>query len=78
MAFRLLILAALLWVLWRLLTKFLRDAGARGAARREAEEEVRGPDGAAIEDLVQCAACGAYVPTRGGAGCDRPGCPKRR
>jgi hypothetical protein len=30
------------------------------------------------EDLVKCAVCGAYVPSRNAGACGRPDCPWRR
>jgi len=45
-------------------------------ARREARPKRRG-QGGAVEDLVACRVCGAYV-AADGRGCDQPGCPQRR
>ena len=45
------------------------------AMRREAPSSRRGQG--AIEDLVACRVCGAYV-APDGHGCDKPGCPHRR
>ena len=64
----LLAVAAWFWVRW--FNKLPVDAPRRRAAAPP-------PRQSAIEDLVACRVCGAYV-AAGASGCGKPGCPLPR
>lgn len=63
---KLLLLAVVVWLAWT----FLKRHNIIGSSRtREAPRaETRKPEGA-IEDMVKCPKCGAYVPVTGGHTC---------
>ncbi|MGE0717940.1 MAG: hypothetical protein AB7P02_21010 [Alphaproteobacteria bacterium] len=62
------------WVAFRWIGQMAaaRDAGDRTPRRRDAP---RPPPKEAVEDLVACPGCGAYVPARNPRGCGRRECP---
>ncbi|HLI13407.1 MAG TPA: hypothetical protein VKY65_17580 [Alphaproteobacteria bacterium] len=58
----------------------LREAEIRRRAedKRGARRSEHGRGEAAVEEMVKCRVCGAYVPARGAAACGQPGCPFQR
>ncbi|HEX3953651.1 MAG TPA: hypothetical protein VHW90_08770 [Stellaceae bacterium] len=71
---KVILLLLLLWVVWYGM-RWLNRPPARPMRRRPAGAAP--PPQRAIEDLVACRVCGAYVAT-GTAGCGKPGCPQPR
>lgn len=86
---KLLLLAVIIAVVWYGL-KYLSRAEAVRRAQRQGDQRQADPrqgnqrrrgmgtTGAplrAVEDLIKCARCGAYVAARGASACGRPDCP---
>jgi len=75
---KLIVLAALIGIVWYAfkyaarIEAIKRDVRAE-VARREAAR--RGSAARAVEDLVKCAQCGAFVAARGAQNCGKPNCP---
>jgi hypothetical protein len=55
--FRLLLLLALVWIVWRLLAPRLR-----AASRRPVQPDIARPEN--YEPMSQCAKCGTYLPAK--------------
>ncbi len=61
--------------------KVKRDAEAKAKLRRQASGDASGGSGGAsgatvdAEEMVECAACGAFVAARGATSCGREDCP---
>jgi hypothetical protein len=64
---KLLILLAICWLVWRFLRKNNIVGGAKPGATPQAPRGNRNEG--AIEDMVKCPTCGAYVPAKGGHDC---------
>jgi hypothetical protein len=63
---KLLLLAAIVWLVWM----FLRKSQIIGRARKTTEVPPKGRGAErAVEDMVKCPKCGAYVPEKGGHNC---------
>lgn len=70
---KLLVLAAIILAVWygfKMLTRIQKER-----ARAEVDR-ARKPQRLTAEDMVQCKACGVYVPAVGAVKCGRPGCPQ--
>lgn len=72
---KLVLILLLILAVWYVSRVLDRGASALERRRRNAGAQVRGQS--AIEDLVPCRACGAYV-SPGARHCGRPACPKPR
>ena len=69
---KLLILLVVGWLVWTFLRKQRIIGGSDGGgARRDEAPPPRNPKKSerAIEDMVKCPKCGAYVPAKGGHDC---------
>ena len=66
------VLIAIVWFAMRWL-----DRGQSALARRRRQPSPRPQRQGAIEDLVACRVCGAYV-AAGARGCGKPACPQPR
>jgi hypothetical protein len=63
---KLLLLALICWLVWMFLRKSNIIGGSKAAKSAPNAER---PKERAIEDMVQCPTCGAYVPALGGHDC---------
>ena len=69
---KLVIGAVVIWFVWRWLGRLNASSQARrseGAPIRQAQTQSRNER--AVEDMVKCAKCGAYVPAKGGHDCEK-------
>ncbi|MCC7275369.1 MAG: hypothetical protein IT561_22055 [Alphaproteobacteria bacterium] len=63
------------WVIFRWIGRLTAAPRPEGAPRPR-QRQAGGPrKTVAVEDLVACGTCGAYVPAVGARGCGRAGCP---
>jgi hypothetical protein len=64
---KVLIIAVVAWLAWNFLKKqnFVGGSKAGNAPRAPQNQKTEG----AIEDMVKCPKCGAYVPAKGGHDC---------
>jgi hypothetical protein len=67
---KILLLLAIVWLVWTFLRKQNIIGGSKpaGTAPRP-ERPTDHPSERAIEDMVKCPKCGAYVPAKGGHDC---------
>lgn len=78
---KLILLALIVAIVWYGFKYMRRIEAVRRAVRDEflrRQGAARRPPPVEAEDLVKCAACGAYVASRSATACDRPDCPWRR
>jgi hypothetical protein len=68
MIVRLILLAALLWVLWYVLNHDVRRKYGERSLRRTMRAE-------SAVDTIKCQQCGAYVATDAASTCSHPDCP---
>ena len=68
---KLLILLAIVWLVWTFLRKqkILGGADRDSAAPRAEAPQSQKTGERAVEDMVKCPKCGAYVPAKGGHDC---------
>lgn len=71
---------AAVWLGFKYYSRFVAGPARRRAMQRppDATPERRheaAETGGTVEDMTQCAVCGAYVPARGTPRCGRPDCP---
>ena len=79
---KLLVLAAIIAIVWygfRFLGR-LKETREREARQRDLKDATRPApkeqnEQLDVEETVQCAVCGAYVPTIGKSNCGKSGCP---
>ncbi len=76
---KLLVLAALIAVVWygfkyASRVEAIRRSVREEVARRQASGQPR-PPSRAVEDLVKCSQCGAFVAAQGATNCGKKGCP---
>jgi hypothetical protein len=64
---KILLLLLVAWLAWRFLKRHNIIGGSKAGAqpRTTANQKTEG----AIEDMVKCSKCGAYVPAKGGHDC---------
>ena len=77
---KLILIIVVILAVWYVSRVLNRGATGLERRRRSAAAEPRGPGArgrSAIEDLVPCPTCGAYV-SPGAHNCGRPACPQRR
>jgi len=63
---KLLLLAAIVWVVWMFLRRNNIVGGSRAA---KSAPRTEGRAEGTIEDMVKCPKCGSYVPAKGGHDC---------
>ena len=74
---KLVIGAVVIWFVWRWLGRLNASSQARrseGPSNRQApNQQARNParNERAVEDMVKCPKCGAYVPAKGGHDCSK-------
>jgi hypothetical protein len=78
---KLLILCLIVWFVWRVVGRMNnvarrdpdgqngRQSGPRQSNRSGNPTNAQRPQQRAVEDMVQCPKCGAYVPAKGGHDC---------
>ncbi len=52
-----------------------RNAEVKGKPADSGRKTPRGAATAQVEDMVECATCGSFVPARGATNCGQAGCP---
>jgi hypothetical protein len=75
---KLLVLVAIILVVWYGFKYAARVEALRNSLRDEmARRQASGAKGRprAVEDLVKCPKCGAFVAAQGASNCGKPGCP---